>query len=306
MKIKRRTSLALVLMVVFTAICPGLAMGVTTQGREAPFASTVANCLEDVEDLLTIQIPPKAFAKNITVRVFKKDAAAIKAPEGYYVSRANDITFTNAAGTQEANSMVPLRVIYKFDKTDYARASNMDTSQPLGKFRLGYFNNVQQKWVILPTTIFWNGEAGVAEATANLGSGHYALLWDPSASGSNLSTMGGEDVRLFVNYNQVFSQVDPFIYQGRSMVPIGVITQNLGAQLTWFSEDQHAEILTDKHKVEIWVGNNRAVKDGTIVTVQVPPMIVGNRTFVPLSFISQAIDADVVWDGFSRSVYVTR
>lgn len=306
MRVKRKTGWGLGLLVLLIMMGPGRAMAVTTKAAEAPFNCAVANCLEDSEDQLTVQIPPKAFARNITVRVFKKEAGAINAPEGYYVCRANDITFTNDSSAQETNSMIPIRVTFRFDKLDYLRACNMDTTQPLGKFRLGYYNNVQQKWVVLPTTIFWNGENGEAEATANLGSGHYALFWDPHASGSNLSASGDETVRLFVNYNQVFSQVDPFIYQGRTMVPIGVITQNLGAQLTWYSEDQHARILTDKHIVEIWVGNNRAVKDGSIVAVQVPPMIVGNRTFVPLSFIGQSIDADVVWDGLSRTVYVTK
>jgi|GEM_PF-2197727 Copper amine oxidase N-terminal domain. len=306
MKMKKKTRLGLILLVVFAMMCPGAALAITTKATEAPFNSAVANCLEDSSDNLTIQIPPKAFAKNITVKVFKKAAADINAPKEYYVCRANDITFTNVNSVQETNSMIPLRITYKFDKLEYLRACDMDTSQPVSKFRVGYFNNVQQKWVILPTTIYWNGENGVAEATANLGSGHYALFWDPDASGSNLSTMGGENVRLFVNYTQVFSQVEPFIYEGRTMVPIGVITTNLGAQLTWYSEDQHAKILTDKHTVEIWVGNTKALKDGNIVAVQVPPMIIGSRTFVPLSFIGQAIDAEVVWDGFTHSVYVTK
>lgn len=306
MKKKIKTRIGLVCLLLFVMICPGSAMGITTKGTEAPFSSGVANCLDDSEDQLLVQIPPRAFSKDIKVKVYKKDAAAINAPEGFYICRANDITFTNTASVQETNSMIPLRVIYKFNKLDYLHASDMDESQPLGKFRIGYYNNVQQKWIMLPTTVFWDGETGMAEATANLGSGHYTLLWDPNAAGSNLSSIGDEKIRLFVNYTQVFSKVEPFIYGGRTMVPIGVISTNLGAQLTWYSEDQHAKILTDKHLVEIWVGNNRAIKDGTVVAVQVPPMIVGSRTFVPLSFIGQAIDADVEWDGVSRSVYVTR
>jgi hypothetical protein len=306
MKMKRKTSLGLALLLLFVMICPGSAVGITTKGTEAPFSAGVANCLDDVKNNLMVQIPPKAFAKDITVKVYKKEAAAINVPAEYYVVRANDITFTNTASVQETNSMIPLRVIYKFDKLEYLRASNLDESQPLGKLRIGYYNSVQRTWVMLPTTILWNGETGMAEATANLGSGHYALLWDPRAEGSNLSGMGDEKVRLFVNYTQVFSQVEPFIYGGRTMVPIGVVSTNLGAQLTWYSGEQRAKILSDKHLVEIWVGNTRAVKDGNVVEMQVPPMIVGNRTFVPLSFISQAIDADVVWDGLSRSVYVTK
>ncbi|MEN6348164.1 MAG: stalk domain-containing protein [Syntrophomonas sp.] len=306
MKMKRKTSMGLVLLLLFAMICPGQAWGVTTKSTEAPFSSGVANCLDDSQDNLMVQIPPKAFAKDITVKVYKKDAAAINVPKEYNVLRANDITFTNTNSVQETNSMIPLRVIYKFNKVDYQRASNMDESQPLGKLRIGYFNNVQRQWVMLPTTIFWDGETGEAEATANLGSGHYALLWDPHAAGANLSNMGDGKVRLLVNYTQVFSQVEPFIYNGRTMVPIGVISTNLGAQLTWYSEDQHAKILTDKRVVEIWVGNTRATKDGFVVEMQVPPMIVGNRTFVPLGFVGESIDADVIWDGVSRSVYVTR
>lgn len=304
MKKKPYIYVCLLLGIMLVVLYPAMAGAVTKQGSEAWFGSAVANSLQDNDNSLVIQIPPKAFPRDLTVKVFKQDPAKVKAPEGYYVCKAADITFTNNSGNQEVNSMLPIRVIYSFDTLDYKRASQMDDSEPLSKFRIGCYNNAEKKWVDLPTTIFWDGQNGQAEATANLGSGHYALFWAPNASGASLSAMGGNNIRIFINYRPLYSKVEPFIQNGRALVPIGVISENLGAQVTWFSEDQRIEIMADYKLTKIWIGNTQGIKEGKNVALQVPPMIVGGRTFVPLGFVSQAVGADVSWDGISRSVYV--
>jgi hypothetical protein len=296
----------LLLMMLAVLLLSGPALATTTTGSEGSFSFGVANCLEDTKDRLTIQIPPKAFTNDIIVKVYTKAANEITAPAGYYVSRATDIAFSSRSSVQQSNPMVPIRLIYSFDLLDYKRASDMDTTQPLGKFRIAGYNSSMHKWETLPTTIFWDGQQGQAEATGNMGSGRYALFWDPSAQGASLSSMGDEKIRLYVNYKPVYSEVEPFIYSGRTMVPIGILGENLGAEVTWFSEDQHARIVTAEHKVEIWVGNNKGLKDDQVVTLQVPPMLTGGRTFVPIGFVSQALGAEVNWDGISRTVYVVQ
>lgn len=307
MKYKRVYRLLLVMLALSILVFPGMAFAQTLNGNTAPFVASVANSLVDEDDMLTIQIPPKAFPHDFTLRVIKQDPASVKAPEGYVVSKAADLSFTSSRGNKEVNSMVPIRVMYYFDDLDYKRACQMDTTQPLGKFHLGSYNEVEQKWVMLPTTIFWNGQNGVIEATANMGSAKYALFWNPEAQGTQLSPMGDDTLRLFANYSRVFSKVDPFIVQGRTMVPLGVISQNMGAQVKWFSDDKRIEIISNKgNQVTIWIDNTMGLRDGKTVTLQVAPMLVGGRTFVPLSFVGTAIGAEVNWDSLSHSVFVTQ
>jgi len=99
--------------------------------------------------------------------------------------------------------------------------------------------------------------------------------------------------------NNISHQMDaaPFIADGRTMVPLALIASALGADVTWNGDTRTVTI----------------VKDGTMLTltIDVPlpdgmgtPAIVNGRTFVPVAYISQMLDADVRWDGGARAVYI--
>lgn len=56
--------------------------------------------------------------------------------------------------------------------------------------------------------------------------------------------------------------------------------------------------------VELTIGNTIARINNQDFPLDVPPLILKGRTFVPLRFISEAFGAEVVWDGETRSVRI--
>jgi hypothetical protein len=49
-----------------------------------------------------------------------------------------------------------------------------------------------------------------------------------------------------------------------------------------------------------------ALVDNNTFPLDVPPLIINNRTMVPLRVVGESMDAQVDWDGNARAVYITQ
>ena len=88
------------------------------------------------------------------------------------------------------------------------------------------------------------------------------------------------------------------------MAPFRKIGETLGARINW---DQDTKIVT-AHKGEqtvvLQIGNNIAYIDKTQVELDTPPIIMNNRTLVPIRFFSEAFGATVMWENEDRTVLI--
>ena len=96
----------------------------------------------------------------------------------------------------------------------------------------------------------------------------------------------------------------PVIKNGRTMVPLRLITEALGGTVNW--DDNDAPILIDYagHQIELTLDSTTAKVDGTEVETDVPAQLIGSRTLVPIRFVSEQLGMDIVYDNDSRSVSI--
>jgi len=57
--------------------------------------------------------------------------------------------------------------------------------------------------------------------------------------------------------------------------------------------------------VKIQIGANEMYKNGKTIPVDVPAMLLNNRTMVPVRVIAEAFEADVQWNGNGKTVLIT-
>jgi len=103
--------------------------------------------------------------------------------------------------------------------------------------------------------------------------------------------------------------VPPQIISGRTMVPIRVISEGMGAEVSWDGSEKRIDItLTSldgtKRVVKMWINKTTAEIDGESVTLDSPPTILSGRTLVPVRFISEAFGASVNWNQEERAVTI--
>jgi len=89
----------------------------------------------------------------------------------------------------------------------------------------------------------------------------------------------------------------PFIDDGRTMVPVRLIAEAMGADVGWIGETRTVTIEQGAVNLQMTIGAPLPYGMGT-------PTIVADRTFVPVRYISEMLGADVRWDGDARAVYV--
>ncbi|MEW6182130.1 MAG: stalk domain-containing protein [Bacillota bacterium] len=97
----------------------------------------------------------------------------------------------------------------------------------------------------------------------------------------------------------------PVIEQGRVLVPLRAVATALGAETQWDGAARTVTITKAQTTVAVTIGITAAYTGGTRVELDVPPKIVNGRTLVPFRFVSEALGADVNWDGDTQTVTVT-
>jgi len=114
-----------------------------------------------------------------------------------------------------------------------------------------------------------------------------------------------EELTLVIDGKIIESDVNPMIIDGRTMVPVRVLFDSFGADVLWNENLRQVIIITKSTVIVFTIGSKTAYIDGVGRTVDVPPVIVKDRTFVPIRFISSVLGYDVLWNGSTRTVYIT-
>lgn len=107
-----------------------------------------------------------------------------------------------------------------------------------------------------------------------------------------------------VKGQEVALPVAPFIENGRTLVPLRFIGENLGAGIQWEGTERRVTYTKGTKVVILWVGRREALVNGDTVVLDVPPVIVNDRTVVPLRFVANALDAKVEWDGVKYEITI--
>ncbi len=113
-----------------------------------------------------------------------------------------------------------------------------------------------------------------------------------------------KDIKVYVAGNKVDFDQTPVIHLGRTMVPLRAIFEALGASVEWNSETRTVKSKKGSITIELSIDSDALYKNGAPVYLDVPAMLVNNRTLVPVRAISEALGAEVNWDGVTRSINI--
>jgi len=113
---------------------------------------------------------------------------------------------------------------------------------------------------------------------------------------------GVDDYYLTINGKSIAER--PFAVNGRTLVPLRVISEEMGAKVGYTHETLLVTIEKGDTKIELVIGSNVAVVNGTTVTLEAPSMLKDGRTFVPVRFVAESLGVDVEWNAPRREVKI--
>ena len=115
-----------------------------------------------------------------------------------------------------------------------------------------------------------------------------------------------EGIRLTLDGKNIITPVAPIIEHGTTLVPLRVISESLGAQVSCQQDSKTITIQKDDIKIRLQIGNTMVeVNDAFGKTLAVAPQIKDGTTMVPLRFISETLGCEVTWDAANQVIGIS-
>lgn len=113
-------------------------------------------------------------------------------------------------------------------------------------------------------------------------------------------------VTVNVSGNELNFDTDPQIINSRVMVPMRVIFETLGAEVSWDASTKTVTGSYGETVIKLPIGSNTATIGEDKINLDSPACIVKGRTLVPVRFVAEAMGSTVNWDSSSKTVSISR
>lgn len=119
--------------------------------------------------------------------------------------------------------------------------------------------------------------------------------------------LNGEYINFTDNEGNV---VNPEMINNRTMVPMRKIFEVVGAEIEWDNDERMVTATTDEKIIQLQIDNNKAIlkdkatEEEEIIELDAAPVLLNNRTMVPVRFIAESLDKQVGWDNENRCVII--
>ena len=119
----------------------------------------------------------------------------------------------------------------------------------------------------------------------------------------NYATVSSRDLKWIDKENK---NVSPYIKNDRTMVPLRFIAEELNAKVSYDDETKVVAIKNMNTELTLTVGEKTYYNDGLKREMEVVSEVIDGRTFVPVRFISEALNRSVTWLEKEQMVIITQ
>lgn len=116
------------------------------------------------------------------------------------------------------------------------------------------------------------------------------------------------NITLRINDEIITPSIDPYIKNGTTLVPLRVVSEELGAKIDWNDENKTITLRSNKGTtISLKIGDINAsiitpTGENKQYNLNVAPEIVNGTTMVPIRFISENMDCAVNWNANNKIV----
>ena len=113
---------------------------------------------------------------------------------------------------------------------------------------------------------------------------------------------------VYLNGEKMTFDVNPFIEQDRTLVPMRAIFEAVGADVQWDDETKTVVAAREKNGETTFIAlqiDSTAFINNQPAAIDVPAKLVNARTFVPLRFVIESLGEKVEWDHDNYAVRIT-
>ena len=133
-------------------------------------------------------------------------------------------------------------------------------------------------------------------------------------------TVNFNNINIAVNGQRVNTEVEPFVFQGRTYLPTRDVASAMGFYVTWENATNTVHLTSQvnvaqqtvsapgrvaQESIVVNFNNIRVAVNGTPVATEYEPFIFSGRTFLPVRDVANATGFDVTWEDATNTVHLT-
>lgn len=118
----------------------------------------------------------------------------------------------------------------------------------------------------------------------------------------SIQTAAAATVNIMLNGQVLSLDTDPYIENGRVLVPVRGVLESLGYTIQWNAHTRTVLAMKESVDISLPVNSTAVTVNNESVTIDVPAKLNEGRTFVPLRFLAEYSGADVQWDAQTSTV----
>ena len=163
------------------------------------------------------------------------------------------------------------------------------------KLRKVYYKGTISQWEQIKKSNTWNN--GDSKGKMSFNYMKNGVMTDYGSYDPNI-------INVIVDGNYINFDTKPQFVNGRTMVPMRRIFEELGATVQWDNATWTAIAKKGGTEIRFTIDDYTMYKNGSPNTLDVPAQLIDGRTLVPLRAVSEAFGCDVGWDGTDNVVSI--
>lgn len=109
-------------------------------------------------------------------------------------------------------------------------------------------------------------------------------------------------ISIVLDGQRIKGDVDPYIVSNTTLVPMRLVSENLGAQIQWSQSEKVVKINQGGTLLSIPLGSKTAFVNGNSVELEAPVTSLSGRIMVPLRFVGQGLGLSVNWNQSTQTI----
>lgn len=104
-----------------------------------------------------------------------------------------------------------------------------------------------------------------------------------------------DKIIIFLDDKLIRSEVAPFIQDSRTLIPVRAVSEALGCEVQWIQASKEVLITRGSDVISMFIGENVYTVNGVKKQIDTKPIIKDNYTFIPVRFLTEALNCNVKW-----------
>lgn len=96
-----------------------------------------------------------------------------------------------------------------------------------------------------------------------------------------------------------------FIKDDRTYIPLRAVSENLGYIVQYSAKDKKIDVMNTKHHISMNIGSTVLKSDKSKTTMDVAPILIDSKTYLPARYLVEAMNETVQWDAKNRVVLLS-